>query len=101
MQASQYYHFAAMTVLAMGLLFQIPVAILLATRAEIVTARTLRHNRRYAVLACAAIAALLPGDVTTMLLETVPLYLLFEVSLALASVAEYRRRRAAGRGAHR
>ena len=36
-----------------------------------------------------------------MLLETVPLYLLFEISLALASVAEYRRRRAAGRGAHR
>ena len=65
-QASQYYHFAAMTVLAMGLLFQIPVAIIAATRAQIVTARQLRHNRRYAILACVAIAALLPGDITTM-----------------------------------
>jgi sec-independent protein translocase protein TatC len=92
-QASQYYHFAAMTVLAMGLLFQVPVAILLAIRAEIVTARQLRHNRRYAILACVAIAALLPGDATTMLLETVPLYVLFEASLVLATIAERRRTR--------
>jgi len=31
-QASQYYHFAAVTLLAMGLLFQVPVGILAATR---------------------------------------------------------------------
>jgi sec-independent protein translocase protein TatC len=79
--------------------FQIPVAILIATRAEIVTARQLRHNRRYAILACAAVAALLPGDVITMALETVPLYLLFEISLVLASIAERRRRRAGARAA--
>ena len=83
------------TELAMGLLFQIPVAILIATRAEIVTARQLRRNRRYAILACAAVAALLPGDAITMAFETVPLYLLFEISLVLASIAERRRRRAA------
>ncbi len=96
-QASQYYHFAAMTVLAMGLLFQIPIAILIATRAEIVTPRQLAHNRRYAILACVAIAALLPGDITTMALETIPLYLLFEISLVIARVGDYRRRRAARR----
>ena len=96
-QASQYYHFAAMTVLAMGLLFQVPVAILLAIRAEIVTARQLRHNRRYAILVCVAIAALLPGDATTMLLETVPLYLLFEASLVIATITEHRHARRAAR----
>jgi sec-independent protein translocase protein TatC len=94
-QASPYYHFAAMTVLAMGLLFQIPIAILIATRAEIVTPRQLGRNRRYAILACVAIAALLPGDITTMLLETIPLYLLFEISLVIARIADYRRNRAA------
>ncbi len=36
-QASQYYHFAAVILLAMGLVFQVPVAILAATRAGIVT----------------------------------------------------------------
>ena len=94
-QASQYYHFAAMTILAMGLLFQVPVAILAATRADIVTPRQLRKNRRYAILACVAIAALLPGDVTTMLLETVPLYVLFEASLIIATLTQRRRRPAA------
>jgi sec-independent protein translocase protein TatC len=86
--ASQYYKFAATTLLAMGILFQVPVAILLVTRAGIVTARQLRRRRRYAVAACAAVAALLPGDATTMLLETLPLYLLFELSVGVAALAE-------------
>jgi sec-independent protein translocase protein TatC len=92
-QANQYYHFAAVTLLAMGLVFQIPVAILAATRAQIVTPSQLRRNRRYAVLACGAVAAFLPGDAITLLLETVPLYLLFEASLLLASFVERRERR--------
>jgi sec-independent protein translocase protein TatC len=92
-QASQYYHFAAVTLLAMGLVFQIPVAILAATRTQIVTPSQLRGNRRYAVLACGAVAAFLPGDAITLLLETVPLYLLFEASLLLASFVERRERR--------
>jgi sec-independent protein translocase protein TatC len=91
-QASQYYHFAGVILLAMGLVFQIPVAILLATRTGVVTTRQLRSNRRYAIGACAAVAALLPGDVVTMLLETVPLYLLFELSLLLARLFDWRAR---------
>jgi sec-independent protein translocase protein TatC len=94
-QASQYYKFAATTLLAMGLFFQVPVVILAITRAGIVTPRQLRHNRRYAIAICAAIAALLPSDAITMLLETVPLYLLFELSLLVATVAERRAARAA------
>jgi sec-independent protein translocase protein TatC len=98
-QAGPYYHFAAMTLLAMGLLFQVPVAILAATRAKIVTPAQLRRHRRYAVLACGAVAALLPGDFTTMILETVPLYLLFEASVLLAGTFERLDRRRAARAA--
>jgi sec-independent protein translocase protein TatC len=91
-QASQYYKFAAVTILAMGLLFQVPVGILAVTRAGVITPRQLRRNRRYAVGACALIAAILPGDAITMLLETVPLYLLFEAGVLFATVAERRAR---------
>ncbi len=91
-QASQYYKFAATTILAMGLLFQVPVGIMAITRAGVITPRQLRHNRRYAVGACALIAAVLPGDAITMLLETVPLYLLFEGGVLLATIAERRAR---------
>lgn len=91
--ASQYYHFAAVTLLAMGLAFQVPVGILAAARAGIVTTVQLRHNRRYAVVACGAVAAFLPGDAITLVLETVPLYLLFEASLLLATIMDRRARR--------
>ncbi len=94
-QASQYYHFAAIILLAMGLVFQVPVAILAATRAGVVTTIQLRQNRRYAIVACGAIAAFLPGDAITLLLETVPLYLLFELSVLLARVIDGRERRRA------
>ena len=92
-QANQYYHFVAVILLAMGLVFQVPVAILAATRSGVVTPGQLRKNRRYAILACGAVAAFLPGDAVTLLLETVPLYLLFEASLLLATVTERRQKR--------
>jgi sec-independent protein translocase protein TatC len=98
-QASQYYHFAAVVLLAMGLVFQVPVGVLAATRAGIVTTKQLRHNRRYAILACGAVAAFLPGDAITLLLETVPLYLLFEMSVLIARIIEHRETRRALRDA--
>ncbi|HEY5199118.1 MAG TPA: twin-arginine translocase subunit TatC [Solirubrobacteraceae bacterium] len=92
-QASAYYRFEALILLAMGLIFQVPVGILAATRAGIVTPKQLRKHRRYAVVVAAVIAALLPGDAITMALETVPLILLYEISLHLASFIEKRANR--------
>jgi sec-independent protein translocase protein TatC len=97
-QANQYYKFAATTLLAMGFLFQVPVGIVAVTRAGLITPRRLRQNRRYAVLACGLVAALLPGDAVTLLLETVPLYLLFEVGVLIASVLERHAQARAGAG---
>jgi sec-independent protein translocase protein TatC len=94
-QAGQYYKFAATILLAMGLLFQVPVAIVAAVRAGLVTPAQLRRNRRWAVVAVVLVAALIPGDVITMLLETVPLYLLFEASLFVAAISHRRAERRA------
>src|SRR5579875_46322 len=94
-QASQYYKFAATILLAMGLVFELPVVILGVTGAGLISTRRLRASRRYALALCALVAALLPGDAITMLLETAPLYLLFELSLVLARIAEHRSRRRA------
>jgi sec-independent protein translocase protein TatC len=96
-QASQFYSFAATILLAMGAFFQVPVIILGATRLEIVTPAQLRKGRRYAIVACASVAAFLPGDAITLLLETVPLYLLYEASILLAAILERRTRRRAER----
>jgi len=84
-RASEYYGFFMLTLIAVGVLFQIPVAVLSVCRLGIVTPNQLAHNRRYAVLVIAVAAMLLPGtDPVTMLISMLPLYLLFEFSLLLA-----------------
>jgi sec-independent protein translocase protein TatC len=84
-RASEYYGFFVLTLIGVGLLFQIPVGVLAVTRLGIVTPDQLAHNRRYAILIIAVVAMLLPGtDPVTMLICMLPLYLLFELSLLLA-----------------
>jgi sec-independent protein translocase protein TatC len=84
-RARDYYSFFTLTLGVMGLIFQLPIGILAVTRLGIVTPEQLSHNRRYAYVILIVVAALLPGtDPVTMLIEAVPLFLLFEASLLLA-----------------
>ena len=86
-RARDYYGFFSLTVLACGIVFQLPVFILGLVRVGITTPAKLRKNRRYAILVCAIVAAALPGvDPVSMLLEMVPLVALYELSILLASV---------------
>jgi sec-independent protein translocase protein TatC len=85
-RASDYYGFVSLSLLSLGLLFQIPVGILGLTKLGITTPAKLRKNRRYALLGCAVLAALLPTiDPVTMLIEMIPLVVLYELSILLAS----------------
>jgi sec-independent protein translocase protein TatC len=87
LQAKEYYGFFAQTLLACGVVFQVPVGILAVTRLGIVSVDQLKKNRRYAYLGCAVLAAALPGvDPVSMLLETAPLIGLYELSIVLARV---------------
>jgi len=89
LQARPYYSFVALTLAALGILFQIPVAVLALTRLGIVTPASLRRTRRYAIVLIAVVAMLLPGtDPVTTLLEMVPLIGLYELSILLASWLE-------------
>jgi len=86
-QARDYYKFVAMTLLAMGLVFQVPVGILALTRLRVITVAQLRKNRRYALVGIAVVAMLLPGtDPVSMLIDMVPLIILYELSILLASI---------------
>ena len=86
-RARDYYSFVTMLMLAMGLGFQIPVAILAACKLRITTPEKLRKGRRYAIVVIAVLASLLPTlDPLTLILEMVPLILLYELSIWLATV---------------
>src|SRR3954452_12507048 len=95
-QAQPYYKFVLMLLIAMGLLFQIPIGIIAVTRVGIVTTRQLAHNRRYAILVIAVLAMLLPGqDPITMGMLMAPMYVLFEASILFSWLLDRRARRAA------
>src|SRR5882757_7480173 len=84
-RARDYYSFFTLTLGVMGLIFQLPIGILAVTRLGIVTPEQLSENRRYAYVILLIVAALLPGtDPVTMLIEAVPLILLYEGSVILA-----------------
>jgi len=84
-RARDYYSFFSTTLLACGLVFQLPLAVIAVTRLGIVSVEQLRTNRRYAYLGIAVIAAALPGvDPISMLIEMVPLLALYELSILLA-----------------
>jgi sec-independent protein translocase protein TatC len=85
LRAKDYYDFMTLTMLALGLGFQVPVGVLALTRLGVVTADKLRRSRRYAIVAIAVLAALLPTlDPVTLVLEMVPLLALYELSIQLA-----------------
>jgi sec-independent protein translocase protein TatC len=85
-RARDYYSFVTMLMLAMGLGFQVPVAVLAACRLGVTTPEKLRKGRRYAIVVIAVLASLLPTlDPLTLILEMVPLVLLYELSIWLAS----------------
>jgi sec-independent protein translocase protein TatC len=86
-RARDYYSFFSLTLLACGIVFQLPVFLLGLVKMGITTPAKLRKNRRYAILVIAVVAAALPGvDPVSMLIEMVPLVLLYELSILLASL---------------
>ena len=85
-RARDYYSFVLLLMLAMGIGFQIPVGVLAACKLGVTNAQKLRNSRRYAIVAIFVLAALLPTiDPLTLILEAIPLYLLYELSILLAA----------------
>jgi sec-independent protein translocase protein TatC len=85
-RAKDYYSFISLLMLTMGLGFQIPIGILAACKLGITSAEKLRRNRRYAFVVIVVLAALLPTlDPISLMLESLPFYLLYELSIVLAA----------------
>jgi len=85
-RARDYYSFITLLMLAMGIGFQIPVGVLAACKLGVTSAEKLRRSRRYAIVAIVVLASLLPTlDPLTLILESIPLYLLYELSILMAA----------------
>jgi sec-independent protein translocase protein TatC len=90
-QAKSYYSFAVMVMVAVGIVFELPIFILALVRLRILSTRQLRQNRRLGYFAVACLAVALPGvDPVTTVIEGAPLAVLYEASIWLAVVFERR-----------
>ena len=81
--ADFYLKFATRFILAFGLAFEFPVFLFAAAAVGVVTSRKLRSNRRWAILIILIAAAFITpsGDPMTLMLLSVPLYILYELTI--------------------
>ena len=92
---NEYFQFLFQITLPFGLLFQLPVVILFLTRLGIVTPLFLSQVRKYAYFILIVIAAFItPPDIISHLLVTVPLLLLYEISIWISRIG-YKKAQAA------
>lgn len=90
-RASYYFTFVVMTMLASGLAFLMPIFILGLVRLGVLSSAKLRRNRRIGIASMVAFAVLLPTvDPVSLALETLPLLVLFELSIWLSAAMERR-----------
>ncbi|MDV2859363.1 twin-arginine translocase subunit TatC [Psychrobacter sp. CAM01] len=91
-----YLSFALKLFMVFGLTFEIPVVTLLLILAGIVSIDSLEDKRRYIIVGCFAIAAVVtPPDGVSMLMLAFPMWLLFELGLFLAKILIKEERRPA------
>jgi sec-independent protein translocase protein TatC len=96
-QAKSYYRFEILTMLGIGLAFELPLALLAAHRIGVIDGHTLTKHWRYATVIIAVIAAAMPGsDPVSTALEALPLVILYLISIVMLKIAD---RRAAARAA--
>jgi len=95
LRASDFFTFMALFVLAFGLVFELPVVLVLLAKVGVIDDKFLRKNRRYAVLILAIAAAVITPsqDAFSMLAMFLPLWILYEISIILARIVQPKRER--------
>lgn len=84
----EYFQFLMQLTLPFGLLFQLPIVVMFLTRLGLVTPEYLVKVRKYAYFILLVVAAFItPPDLMSHLLVTVPLLILYEISIIISRFA--------------
>jgi sec-independent protein translocase protein TatC len=93
-EANQYFGFAFTMMLAFGVAFELPIAILMLSALGIIKPQFLSKYRRHAIVITVIVAAFITPDAspTTLFALSIPLYLLYELGVLLSYSVTRRRR---------
>lgn len=81
----KYLDFVITLFIAFGLTFEVPIAVVILTRAEIITVDQLKTGRPYVIVGAFVIGAIFtPPDVISQILLAIPLWLLYEAGILVA-----------------
>lgn len=84
---NEYFNFLFQITLPFGVVFQLPVVLLFLTRLGIITPMMMVKVRKYAYFILFVIAAFItPPDIVSHLFVTVPLFILYEISVGISRV---------------
>lgn len=82
----KYLSFALTTFIAFGVTFEVPVAVVLLVRMNVVSVDKLREIRPYVIVGAFVVGAIFtPPDVISQLMLAVPLWILYELGILVAS----------------
>ena len=88
-----YLSSVATLTLATGVVFQLPILVYILSNLGILTPKFMRETRRYAIVIILIIAAVVTPtpDMLTMTVVSIPLFVLYEVSIVVAGLVEKRK----------
>ncbi len=82
----KYLSFVIGMFMAFGIAFQVPVAVVLLVQVGVVTVQKLREVRSYVIVAAFVVGAIFtPPDVVSQFMLAIPLWLLYEAGIVVAS----------------
>lgn len=91
LRAREYFSFAALLILGVGVMFELPIFILGLVRLGVLSSARLRRNRRIGIGISLLGVVLLPGvEFVSMALQAAPVLVLFEASIWLSVFFERR-----------
>ena len=89
LRAKEYIQFVLLTLLAMGIVFEMPMVMMTLGRLGVVSSAMMKRHWRISIVALAVLAMLLPGvDPISYIVEFVPLLCLYAVSYVVVRLVE-------------
>lgn len=93
-QYKSYFKFLSTSVLATGVMFQLPVTIYFFSKLGLVGPRFLRKYRKHAIIIILLVSAIItPPDIFSQVLISLPIFILYEFSILISALIGRKERR--------